>query len=97
MTANWLTVSFHSWVVPPELAVMSCKPSQISLVAASLVGKCPLGLDHLAQLRVDVFDGVGGVDDLADSRKEHEERDDAIPGSPSAHRHCRSSSDRRPG
>ena len=54
--------------------------SQISRSAASSLGKCPSCFDRLADLHVQAFDGVGGVDDVADLVGEGEEGDDAVPG-----------------
>lgn len=43
-------------------------------------GEVASGLDNLAQLRVEILDGVGRVDDLAHARGERKEGNYAIPG-----------------
>lgn len=45
-----------------------------------IIGEVTSGLDDLAQLTVQAFNGVGGVDQLAYGRWESEERDHPIPG-----------------
>ena len=44
------------------------------------VGEVPAGLDRLADLAVQRFDGVGGVDRAAQLGGQREERDDVLPG-----------------
>ena len=39
-------------------------------------------LDDFTQLSIDAFDGVGGVDHFSYGRREHEKRDDSVPGAP---------------
>src|SRR6476659_6835756 len=67
--ANWLAATlqvsggfFHD-------LVMLRKARKMSFVAASSLGKCPSVLEHLAQLHMQTFNRVGGVDDFSHLRR----------------------------
>jgi hypothetical protein len=60
--------------------VMLRRPSQISFVAASSVGKWPRVLRINAEPGVDALQGVRRVEHTADGGREGEERDDVGPG-----------------
>ena len=62
-----------------QSAVMLRSASQISLVAASSVGKVAAGLDDFAQARVDALERVGGVDHAPHVGRKGEERNDVRP------------------
>src|SRR5215213_10360759 len=63
-------------VIGAELAA-----AEVEQLDQGFVGReVPTGLADLAEPVVDALDHVRGVDDLADLRREGEERDDLLPG-----------------
>jgi hypothetical protein len=71
---------------PPQSAVMLRSASQISLVAASSLGKCPRVLRILRNRAFTLSNGVGGVDHPAHLGREGKERNHLVPDpTPRAH------------
>jgi len=61
-TANWFIAERHSLAARPQSAVMVRNASQINLVAASSLGKCPRVLMILRSWLLTLAGGGGAVD-----------------------------------
>jgi len=65
------------WPLPFRLDLPQCQVDQLD--CRVIARKMSLVPDRLADLAMQALDRVGRVDDLADLRREREERDDLLP------------------
>jgi hypothetical protein len=72
--ANWALAGCHEVDGFSQRACTFRKTIQMSLVAASSLGKWPRHPHRSADLRVRALDGIGGVEDFAQLRRKREER-----------------------